>query len=418
MPELSLLHYQPDASGHALLQALDMKTARQARAFHAGLPGAAPTRLWNLKARAAGLGLAAVHIKDESTRFGLNAFKALGASFAVARALARLAGIPAERVSLPALAQARAGLGVRTFVTATDGNHGRGVAWAARLFGHRAVVYMPKGAARTRVDNVIREGGEAVVTDLAYDDCVRLACRKAAERGWILMQDTSWPGYEEVPLDIMRGYTAMAGEIDEQWRSGRPSHVFLQAGVGSFAAAMAAALTSRWPELRVIIVEPDRADCLCRTASINDGACHPAEGDLGSMIAGRRLVVLAMQAVVIRRLRACCFVRWSVAVAALGMRLLAMPATAAGMEGGDSPLARPERDPVIVSGESGAVTMGVLNSLMTTPGLAADRAALGLGPESRVLLISTEGDTAPENYRRVIAGERPSSRAGCLAVGP
>ena len=140
---------------------------------------------------------------------------------------------------------ARRALGDITFVTATDGNHGRGVAWAARLLGQKAVVYMPKGSAAERLENIRAQGAQAEITEYNYDDAVRLANRMAEEHGWILIQDTAWPGYEEIPAHIMQGYTTLAAEtlqqLEEQGAE-RPTHLFLQAGVGSFAGAALASL--------------------------------------------------------------------------------------------------------------------------------------------------------------------------------
>lgn len=143
-----------------------------------------------------------------------------------------------DELTFPALTEpkAREKLGEVTFVTATDGNHGRGVAWAARELGCRAVVYLPKGSAQERLDNILALGARAEITDLNYDDAVRLATRKSEENSWVLIQDTAWPGYEQIPAWIMEGYTTLAGEIfDQLTEAGEepPTHLFLQAGVGS-----------------------------------------------------------------------------------------------------------------------------------------------------------------------------------------
>ncbi|MDO5537188.1 MAG: diaminopropionate ammonia-lyase [Desulfovibrionaceae bacterium] len=381
----------PSALSSDLLAALDFASAAAPAAFHRTLPEYAPTPLRSLTALAASLGLAGLHVKDESFRFGLNAFKALGGSFAAARVLAGRLGLAGQAFTFADVAgpAARARLGQLTFVTATDGNHGRGVAWAARVLGHRAVVYLPEGSAASRVENVRREGAEAAVTDLNYDATVALAERRAAENGWILVQDTSWPGYEAVPLDIMRGYTTIAAEIVPELAATPPTHVFLQAGVGSFAAAMAACLKSVWPDLSVIVVEPDRADCLFRTAKAGDGSLHVVEGRMDSMMAGLCCGVPSMQAWAVLERTAGAFISCSDDYSAQGMRALAAP---------------PAGDAAIVSGESGAVTCGVVRALMTDPGLSGIRDELGLDASARVLLVSTEGDTDPENYARVLAG--------------
>ncbi len=196
----------------------DASAAQAALAFHRTLPGYAPTPLRDLRGLAKALGVGGFLVKDESRRFGLNAFKALGGSYAVG-ALAKDAP--------------------QTFVTATDGNHGRGVAWAARVLGQRAVVYMPRGSARERLENIRAQGAEASVIDSPYDDVVRYARRQADANGWVLVQDTAWPGYTEIPTRIMQGYTTMGLEILDALGGRRPTHVFLQAGVGAMAG--------RWP---------------------------------------------------------------------------------------------------------------------------------------------------------------------------
>ena len=170
--------------------------AEKARRFHSGLPGYAPTPLVSLDGLAHSLGVSKIWIKDESKRFGLNAFKALGGSYAMARCLSEKLGKPLEEMSFEELCApaARRALGDITFVTATDGNHGRGVAWAARLLGQKAVVYMPKGSAAERLENIRAQGAQAEITEYNYDDAVRLANRMAEEHGWILIQDTAWPG--------------------------------------------------------------------------------------------------------------------------------------------------------------------------------------------------------------------------------
>ncbi|MDE5879787.1 MAG: diaminopropionate ammonia-lyase, partial [Desulfovibrio sp.] len=237
-----------------------------ARRFHEGLPGSAPTPLMALPELARRLGLAAIFVKDESRRFGLEAFKGLGSSWAVARLLGERLGLGPEALDLEALRapSARERRGELTFVSATDCNHGRGLAWAARLLGHRARIFMPAGASAARVAAIRGQGAECVVTDLAYDDAVRHAARVARESGAILVQDTAWAGYERIPGWIMEGYGTLALEAAEQLRAAGeegPSHVFLQAGVGSFAAAMVAflgpALASRGlAGPRFVSVEP------------------------------------------------------------------------------------------------------------------------------------------------------------------
>ncbi|MBE5808864.1 MAG: diaminopropionate ammonia-lyase, partial [Clostridiales bacterium] len=248
-----------------------LSRAREAQAFHASLPGYAPTPLVRLDGLAKRLGVGRIYVKDESFRFGLNAFKALGGSYAMHRYMASH-----SHEDRP------------TFVTATDGNHGRGVAWAAGRMGCPAHVYMPEGTAAERLENIRLLGADARILPMSYDDCVRHAARQAEENGWVLLQDTAWDGYRDIPMDIMAGYTTMALEIAEQLQDGMPTHIFLQAGVGSMAAAVAAFFCdiSMGARPRFIVVEPTHADCFYQTALHRDGRLHDAQGPLDSMMAG------------------------------------------------------------------------------------------------------------------------------------
>lgn len=366
--------------------ALTPAQAQQARAFHRSFPQYAPTPLVALPALGARLGLGGLFIKDESPRFGLNAFKVLGGSYAIGRHIAARLGARPEEMTHAALtgADAREALGDAVFFTATDGNHGRGVAWTARELGCRAVVRMPKGTVKSRVENIRALGAEVTVEERNYDGCVRLAAQQAAQTpGGVLVQDTAWPGYEQIPLHIMQGYLTMALEADEQMDA-PPTHVFLQAGVGSMAAAVAAYFEQAHPQdpPKIILVEPTAADCFFRSAA--KGEITAVKGDMPTMMAGLACGEPSPIAWDILKGLTAAYLSCEDAAAARGMRALARPLAG---------------DRAIVSGESGAATMGALLDA------AADekaREALGLDERARVLLISTEGDTDPVNYRRVM----------------
>ena len=186
--------------------------AKRVRSYHQGFPGYAPTALRKLEHLAEYLGIAAFYVKDESTRFGLNAFKGLGGSYGIGRYIAELCEIPEEELTYErllgdAVRKKTKGL---TFVTATDGNHGRGIAWAARELGLNAVVYLPQNSAKERLFNIQRLGAGAEILELNYDDTVRFAAACEKEKGWVLVQDTAWEGYEKIPAWIMQGYMTMA----------------------------------------------------------------------------------------------------------------------------------------------------------------------------------------------------------------
>ena len=367
--------------------------AECARRFHSTIPGYAPTPLVALDGLAKTLGVGKIWMKDESHRFGLNAFKSLGGSWAMANYLAKRAGMAIQTVDFAKLSEPemREEIGDVTFVTATDGNHGRGVAWAAQMLGQRAVVFMPKGSAQERLENIRALGADAEILEMNYDDCVRHANQMAEENGWVLVQDTAWDGYEEIPAQIIQGYMTLAAEIaDVLQGEDKPTHLFLQAGVGSFASAVVGYFACLWgAECPItVIVEPTQADCNYRTAKANDGKIHFVTGEMNSMMAGLCCGEPCTLSWMILDACAYAFISCGDDYAARGMRLLGRPV---------------HGDTAIVSGESGAVGAGVLEGIMTEPALAQFRQELGLDATSRVLLISTEGDTDQENYRRILA---------------
>ena len=371
-----------------------LEQAQTVRRFHQSFPEYSVTPLVELKSLAEELGVSNIFVKDESYRFGLNAFKVLGGSYAIAREIGIRMGISEEELTLARLLQpdVQARLGQLRFVTATDGNHGRGVAWTAKRLGHRAVVFMPKGTAEERLENIRKLGAEASITDCNYDDSVRLARQYAVEHEGIVVQDTSWEGYHNVPLHIMQGYTTMGAEIVEQlvaYGDQAPTHVFLQAGVGAMAGAMAGFIADYYKEARpvITIVEPTKADCLYRTALANDGKLHIVDGALDSIMAGL-----------------CCGEPCSIGwqqLAAYADNFVAMPdkAAALGMRVLGNPVGN---DAAVVSGESGAAGLGLAVAALRERDLAQLKGSLQLDAESVILCISTEGATDVANYRRIM----------------
>jgi len=365
--------------------------AVQVREYHKSIPDYAVTPLAGLSALAEHLGVAGLYVKDESHRFGLNAFKGLGGSYSAGRYMARELGLSPEELTFAAITapEAKERLGEVTFVTATDGNHGRGVAWIANRLGQRSVVYMPKGSAAERLENIRAQGADASITELYYDDTVRFAKAQAEKNGWVLVQDTAWEGYRDIPLWIMEGYMTMALEAVEQLGDKLPTHVFLQAGVGSMAGALAAFFHNYYGEKapRIILVEADKADCFYETAKANDGTMHTVGGALDTIMAG--LACGEPCSIAWELLDACCdcFVSMSDDCAARGMRILANPL-------GD--------DPAVVSGESGASGFGCAVDILRQPELAGLKAKLALDENSVILCFSTEGATDVENYRRIL----------------
>jgi diaminopropionate ammonia-lyase len=373
---------------------LSKDVAAKARNFHRTCEDYGITPLRRLSRLSAHLGVSDIFVKDESYRFGLNAFKVLGAAYAIAKYLAERLEMPIEELSFELLKseETKRKLGDITFVTATDGNHGRGVAWAAQQLGQKAVVYMPKGSSLIRLHAIQAHGAEARIEEMNYDECVRLCAELAAERGWVVVQDTAWEGYEQFPAWIMQGYSTIGLEAIEQMKElgkEKPTHIFLQAGVGSFAASIQGLFVSMYGEARpsMVIVEPDKADCFYRSALAMDGKPRMVGGDMNTIMAG--LACGEPNPIAWSIIDDYCdlFVSCPDYVAAKGMRVLG------------NPLAD---DPRVIAGESGAVTAGIVHLLMTDAGLKEAKERLGLGPDSTILLINTEGDTDPEHYRKIV----------------
>lgn len=367
------------------------ETAEKVRRFHRSFPEYQETPLVRLQDLARSSGVGDLYIKDESARFGLNAFKVLGGSYAIGSYLAARLQWDAAELSYEKMIrpEVRKELGPITFVTATDGNHGRGVAWTANRLRQNCVVYMPAGTARERLDNIRALGAEASVTELTYDDDVRLAAANAEKYGWVVIQDTSNGNCEEIPEKIMQGYTTMALEAVEQLNGVIPTHVFLQAGVGSMAGAVTAFLADTYGEKKptIVIVEPTSADCMFRTASAADGQLHTAEGEMRTMMAGLACGEPCPIAWQLLKDYAECFVTVEDAAAANAMRVLARPTG---------------QDRAVESGESGAAGLGAALQILNDPALSSLREALGLNENSVVLCFSTEGATDRENYDRIV----------------
>ena len=388
--ELKLVQYQRKQGEKYDLSFMSLENAKKVQKFHAGFPMYQETPLTELKETAKALGLGTVYIKDESYRFGLNAFKVLGGSYAIGNYLAGKLGKTIDQMPYEELIseKTKKELGEITFVTATDGNHGRGVAWTANRLHQKAVVYMPKGSAKERLDNILAEGAEASITDLNYDEAVRLASRQAEEKGWVMVQDTAWEGYEDIPEWIMQGYGTMGYEAYTQLPE-KPTHIFLQAGVGSMAGAVTGFFASVYGEDRpvITIVEPNKADCVFCTAEANDGKLHFVTGEMNTIMAGLACGEPCSIGWNVLRDYADNFISCPDYMAAQGMRILGSPV---------------QGDPRVVSGESGAAALGCVSEIMRDPKYADVRKKLGLNQDSRVLFFSTEGDTDQENYRSIV----------------
>ena len=374
----------------------------KAYAFHKSFPQYAPTPLVQLKNMAELLGVDSVFIKDESWRFGLNAFKVLGGSFAIAKYIAKQLKKDVSELPYDVLIseKLRKEFGQATFFTATDGNHGRGVAWAANKLGQKSVVLMPKGSSKTRFDNIAKEGAQVTIETVNYDECVRMAAALAAktEHG-VMVQDTAWDGYEEIPAWIMQGYGTMALEAAEQLKAAgvdRPTHIFVQAGVGSLAGAVQGYFKNLFPNNCpiTVVVEARAADCLYRSAKAADGKPHFVTGDLQTIMAGLACGEPNTISWDILKNNTSCFVSAPDWVSSRGMRMLAAPIK------GDTP---------VTSGESGAVPFGLLSAIMQHDDMKDLRDVLKLDKNSKIICFSTEGDTDPAMYKKIVwEGSYPS----------
>lgn len=365
------------------------EAAQQTRAFHRQIDGYSPTPLVALPHLAEHLGVKSILVKDESQRFALNAFKVLGGSYALGKLLAEYLNVDIQEIDLKTVAAKLDKPMV--FATATAGNHGTGVAWAAREMGQKAVVYMPKGSSAVSAERIRGLGAECIITDVNYDDTVRLASQHAAENDWMLVQDTAWQGYEKIPTWIAQGYMTMADEAVEQATAMQqtPTHVILQAGVGSMAGGVLGYLADKLgpDSFTTIIAEPAAADCVFRSGSSAEGEMVNVSGDLNTVMAG--LACGEPNPITWPILKDCSrfFVAVDDSVTATGMRVLGNPLP------GDSP---------VTSGESGAISLGVLYTICSDNSANNYCAELGLNKDSVVLVFSTEGDTNPARYRDIV----------------
>lgn len=376
---------------------LGAKALDDARREITSWPGYAATPLHRLDGLARALHVGAIQYKDEGGRFGLGSFKALGGAYAVGRLLigrvSRRAGTPVTTRELAAGAFRELVRDV-TVTCATDGNHGRSVAWGAQMFGCQCVIYIHATVSEGRKAAIERYGAQVVRTSGNYDDAVHQADADAKKFGRHIISDTSYEGYMDVPRDVMQGYAIMAEEAIEQFGGRSPTHVFLQGGVGGMAAAVCSYLWERFGADRplIVVVEPDKADCLLRSAR----AGHPVavHGDLDTIMAGLACGEVSLLAWDILREGADAFAAVNDQAAIDCMRLLA---------------AAPFGDPRVVAGESAVAGLAGFIGSATEDKL---RDALRIDSDSRVLLFGTEGDTDPDLYRSIVGKTAAAVREG------
>jgi len=362
LPPLPFTLFPNPRYGAGHTDTLPNSVYKRAKAAITAWDGYVQTPLRDLPAIARQANLDTIRLKDEASRFGLGSFKALGGAYAVACA-------PPE---------------ARTVTCATDGNHGRAVAWGAQRFGRRCVIFVHEGVSPLRVAAIARHGAEVRTIPGTYDDAVREAARQAEEHGWHVVSDTSWPGYTNVPRLIMQGYRLMADEAVDQWTGPPPTHVFIQGGVGGVAAAVAVQVHARCqPTPALIVVEPDRAACLLASAELGEPTAIP--GNLDTMMAGLACGEPSLLAWEVLNHAAAAFMAIPDEAAIATMRLLA--------------------DHGVVAGEAGVA--GLAGCLLAAADPVA-REALGVVQTSRILAFCTEGATDPSLYMR-FAGRAPQS---------
>ena len=369
----------------------DKTVAADVIRFHKSLPGYAPAPLAALQEQSAAFGIKGIYCKDESHRFGLNAFKGLGGSYAMFRILCEKLGLDYKTADYRYFQkdEVRKQCAKIHFVTATDGNHGKGVSWAAKLFGCSATVFMPKGSVEAR-RVAIEEAGNATaeITEYNYDQAVEHSWNLARKNDWILIQDTAWDGYEQYPEWIIDGYLTLAAEAAEQLGNIIPTHVFLQAGVGAMAGGVLEYLLSCYRNKPPVmtIVEPTEASCIYLSANCGDGRCHSIDGNPVTIMAGLNCGTPCRVTWPAIRDKATFFCACDDIITEEGMRAYANPIGI---------------DKAVLAGESGAVTYGLVNRILQDKTL---RNLFRINADSVVLLINTEGDTDPEGYQRIVYG--------------
>jgi len=381
-------------------QMFPLEVSRASRKFHRQIPGYKMSPLRALPDLAQMFGVGGIWVKDESVRLELNSFKVLGGSFAIYRFIQERLGIADELMNYEYLAsrEVKEKLGEITFASATDGNHGRGIAWAAQKLGFECVIYVHSEKSSRRIDAIKSYGARVEVIKGNYDDAVRQIVIDAKKHNWEIISDTSWEGYTKVPSWIMQGYTTMTAEIQEQLSGQgliKPTHIFVQAGVGALAAAVIGYYHSLFGQdaPKCIVVEPENAACLLQTALADDGKIHNVEGSLDTIMAGLACGEPSEIAWSVLKDTADAYVSVPDYIAARGMRMYATP-----LDG----------DPFIVSGESGAVTLGALVSILKEKGVDELRDFLDINEDSQILFINTEGNTDPVQFRRIIwDGSKP-----------
>ncbi len=347
------------------------------------------TPLVSLDALAKEMGVKKVFVKDESYRMGLNAFKSIGVIYGVSKVICNKLDISLDDIDFDYFLKPEINQKIKDIVliAATDGNHGKGLAYSAKLLGCKCHIYMPSQTAPARVKAIEDLGASVIVTEYNYDDTLKLVIKKAEEMSWCHVQDQAWEGYTQTTNYISQGYTIIADEIREQLNGEVPTHLMLQAGAGSFALGIMAYFATLMEKNKphMTIVEPDNAACFLKSAL--EGKFSVVEGDLATIMAGLSVGEPNIVAYDVLKDIVNYYISCPNEYSATGMRILANPL---------------ENDSKIISGESGSVCLGMAYGICTIDALKEIKKEMKIDENSVLLFISTEGDTDPKIYKEVV----------------
>ena len=372
--------------GDAVERVLSCQDFATSRAEITQWPGYQPTPLVSLTALAAKIGVGGILYKDEGARFGLGSFKALGGSYAAQRVLQRqISARLGHEVSLEDIRTGtyRSEAAEITLVSATDGNHGRSLAWGCQRFGAPCRIYIHAEVSEGRAQAMRDLGADVIRIAGDYDASVILAKQEAADNGWFVVSDTSWEGYSQPPRDVMAGYGVMTQEICDSLEQA-PTHVFLQGGVGGLAAGVVAGLRQHWGAQapRVVIVEPELAACLFESGRTGEATTFAIETE--TLMAGLSCGEPSGMAWEILSEEVSDFLTIPESLVAPSVRLLARPLPG---------------DTAIEAGESAIAGLAALIAAREDAELSRK---LGLTAEARVLLIGSEGVTDPAIFAQIM----------------
>ena len=359
--------------------------------FHKALPNYRPTPLYRLIKLARILGISELYVKDEAYRFNVKAFKPLGASYAIYRFLKKeWAKRFASEFDFNSFKDKKKieKLGRFTFCAASDGNHGKAVAWTATQLGQKAVIYMPAGTVKSRIDSIESEGARVFVINGTYDDCVKRVSYEVSKNKWVEVADTAYKGYTEIPSWILNGYTTIFREMEKTINlddKANVDYVFLQAGVGAFAAAGASYYVRKYLKKRpaLICIEPNEASGFLDSIEFGRGEPIAAKGKMETIMAGLNCGIPSL-------------VAWPILKDSINLFIAISDNYA------EDAMAEYFKEGII-AGESGASGLAGLIALLRDKNLKYAKNKLKITKKSRILVINTEKDTDPENYRRIIS---------------